>query len=481
MRAYSQEGEGAVFGWGDDFDGEDGGEDADDAEAEDVEFEDFAASLTPEETCERISKLAASHIAGVLGFELPPDLGERAFDPAAIARSPQPLPAALEFTLAAGADSAVLASCPTDRADARGHLSAPRDLSAALGEDPEAPSTSLALAAFRVPSAPERSARVRLHDPRRPSAYPRLWSLLRTVHAHCSEGRTVTNRGLYYLLATADHALWGPGAHAAVARALGECVRLLRCSRRAMGITTAGRGLAAGRLEVREFGTAATDDGLWRDFSGIHAPPYEIPGDIDAVEATSASGGVRVAASYALVVEKDAVFDRLRRERIWERVPLVLVTAKGFPDLATRAFLRGIQNRFPSVATLGLVDWNPSGALILRAYRSGSARAALESARYALEVKWLGVRLADITNGVRDGAATMPLTSLDRAKIRNLLETADARTEAGRATRSELSEMARLDRKAEIESLCPLEHGGGGGGASLSEYVVGKIVRGEYV
>jgi hypothetical protein len=66
----------------------------------------FAASLTPEETCERIAKLAAAHIAGVLGFELPPDLGERALDPAAIARSPQPLPGALEFTLAAGAESA---------------------------------------------------------------------------------------------------------------------------------------------------------------------------------------------------------------------------------------------------------------------------------------------------------------------------------------------------------------------------------------
>ena len=105
MRAYSQEGEGAVFGWGDDFDGEDAGEDAEDAEAEDVEFEDFAASLTPEETCDRILRLASAHIAGVLGFELPPDLGERALDPGAIARSPQPLPGALEFTLAAGAES----------------------------------------------------------------------------------------------------------------------------------------------------------------------------------------------------------------------------------------------------------------------------------------------------------------------------------------------------------------------------------------
>ena len=468
MRAHSQEGEGAVFGWGDDFDGDEGGQDADDAEAEDVEFEDFAASLTPEETCERITKLAAAHIAGVLGFELPPDLCERDFDPAAIARLPQPLPGALEFTLAAGADSAVLASCPDDRADARGQLFPPRDR-AELGEG---------LIAFRAPSAPERSARVRLHDPRRFLAYPRLWSLLRTVHAHCSEGRTVTNRGLYYLLATADHALWGPNAPSAVARALGECVRLLRCSRRAMGITTAGRGLAAGRIAVREFD--GPGGGVWRDFGGVDAAPYEIPGDIDAVERNHASGGVRVAASYALVVEKDAVFDRLRRERVWERVPLVLVTAKGFPDLATRAFLKGIQTRFPSITTLGLVDWNPSGALILRAYRSGSARAALESAAYALEVKWLGVRIADVPPEVRNGAASMPLTRLDRAKIRNLLETADARTEAGRALRGELAEMARLDRKAEIESLCPLEHGGAGG-ASLSEYVVGKIVRGEYV
>ena len=467
MRAHSQEGEGAVFGWGDDFDGDEGGQDADDAEAEDVEFEDFAASLTPEETCERITKLAAAHIAGVLGFELPPDLCERDFDPAAIARLPQPLPGALEFTLAAGADSAVLASCPDDRADARGQLFPPRDR-AELGEG---------LIAFRAPSAPERSARVRLHDPRRFLAYPRLWSLLRVVHAHCSEGRTVTNRGLYYLLATADHALWGSDARSAVARALGECVRLLRCSRRSMGITTAGRGLVAGRIAVRDF-----DDpnGVWRDFGGVNAAPYEIPGDIDAVERNRASGGVRVAASYALVVEKDAVFDRLRRERVWERVPLVLVTAKGFPDLATRAFLKGIQTRFPSITTLGLVDWNPSGALILRAYRSGSARAALESAAYALEVKWLGVRIADVPPEVRNGAASMPLTRLDRAKIRNLLETADARTEAGRALRGELAEMARLDRKAEIESLCPLEHGGAGG-ASLSEYVVGKIVRGEYV
>ena len=188
-------------------------------------------------------------------------------------------------------------------------------------------------------------------------------------------------------------------------------------------------------------------DGVWRDFARRYCAPYEIPGDIDAVERYARSGFVKVSASYCLVVEKDSVFDRLRAERVWERVPLVLITAKGFPDLATRCFIKQIQTYFPSTQTLGLVDWNPSGALILRAYRSGSARAALESARYALEMKWLGVRFRDIQASVR-GGASMPLTRLDRAKIRNLLETADNRTEAGRALRSELEEMARLDRKA---------------------------------
>jgi meiotic recombination protein SPO11 len=39
------------------------------------------------------------------------------------------------------------------------------------------------------------------------------------------------------------------------------------------------------------------------------------------------------------VVEKDAIFQRLSEDRLADRLPMVLVTAKGMPDLATRAFL----------------------------------------------------------------------------------------------------------------------------------------------
>jgi hypothetical protein len=46
-----------------------------------------------------------------------------------------------------------------------------------------------------------------------------------------------------------------------------------------------------------------------------------------------------VSARYILVIEKDAIFQRLAEDRLHERLPLVLVTAKGNPDLATRAFI----------------------------------------------------------------------------------------------------------------------------------------------
>jgi len=48
---------------------------------------------------------------------------------------------------------------------------------------------------------------------------------------------------------------------------------------------------------------------------------------------------IRVSARYILVVEKDCIFQRLNEDRLADRLPMVLVTAKGMPDLATRAFL----------------------------------------------------------------------------------------------------------------------------------------------
>ncbi len=55
-----------------------------------------------------------------------------------------------------------------------------------------------------------------------------------------------------------------------------------------------------------------------------------------------------------------------------------MVTAKGVPDVATRAFACRLARAFPSLLPVGLVDYNPAGVVILMTYKYGSDRMAVE-------------------------------------------------------------------------------------------------------
>ena len=96
-----------MFAWGqDDFDRDDAGD------AEDVEFEDFAASSTPEEVCAKITAIAICPFFAVLGMDVPDGPWAADFDPMTIELSPQPLPGAFEYELAADTRAAVLTALP---------------------------------------------------------------------------------------------------------------------------------------------------------------------------------------------------------------------------------------------------------------------------------------------------------------------------------------------------------------------------------
>jgi DNA topoisomerase VI subunit A len=78
---------------------------------------------------------------------------------------------------------------------------------------------------------------------------------------------------------------------------------------------------------------------------------------------------------HVLVIEKDAVFRSLCDAKLWNMAPLILVTAQGMPDIATRAFLKQAYLQLPGQLTFhGLVDWNPSGILILANYKCGPTK-----------------------------------------------------------------------------------------------------------
>nr|XP_019010716.1 uncharacterized protein I206_04018 [Kwoniella pini CBS 10737]OCF49497.1 hypothetical protein I206_04018 [Kwoniella pini CBS 10737] len=106
---------------------------------------------------------------------------------------------------------------------------------------------------------------------------------------------------------------------------------------------------------------------------------------------------------WVLVVEKDAVFQTLCSTRLLEDERLgagVLITGKGFPDLASKQMLRLISKTFPDARINALVDADPHGISILSTYAFGSAnsRHSKDHARLALgdKIQWMGLKATDI-------------------------------------------------------------------------------------
>lgn len=97
---------------------------------------------------------------------------------------------------------------------------------------------------------------------------------------------------------------------------------------------------------------------------------------------------------------------------------------------------------------LGLVDWNPSGVTILKAYKYGSR--SLEGSRWTLPtLSWLGLK-SDMLVGV-SAAQLRPLTQRDRTLACTLLSSLTLLKED--AWCSELKEMSNRGYKADIECM----------------------------
>ena len=73
------------------------------------------------------------------------------------------------------------------------------------------------------------------------------------------------------------------------------------------------------------------------------------------------------------VVEKDSVFSRLKQSGILEKYSIIMVTGKGFPDLATRRLVAKLSTTLP---VLILTDCDVGGLEILCCYKFGAIRNA---------------------------------------------------------------------------------------------------------
>ncbi|OCF76313.1 hypothetical protein I204_03613 [Kwoniella mangroviensis CBS 8886] len=176
---------------------------------------------------------------------------------------------------------------------------------------------------------------------------------------------------------------------------------------------------------------------------------------IDPIERISRLESARPV-EWVLVVEKDAVLQALCSAKLLEDEKLgagVMITGKGFPDLATRQILHLIAETYPHAKIYALVDADPHGISILSTYTYGSGNTKYSNDHLELplgyRIEWLGLKATDFK---KLGIGYDDLLPLEKVDISLAMRMIKDPTLPGEWKR-ELSHMLHINRKAEIEIM----------------------------
>jgi meiotic recombination protein SPO11 len=280
--------------------------------------------------------------------------------------------------------------------------------------------------------------------------------VLSYCHFLLRERRTTTTREVYYFFVLhfrnqreCDATIW-------------QVASILQVPRVTLGLSASSKGWYCGSLQI-----VSSQDGSITDtqnVTSVEGQPITrewlqwklYDGDFD----------IQTTAKCIIVVEKEGIYKRLCEDRFFDRIPCIIVTGKGFPDLATRAFVHTMHIAFGNLPVYGVCDCNPYGVGVLWAYQQGSHRLGLDGGdRYSVPIQWLGLRpsqvnrlrranqLPDTTNVFQE------LTEHDRKKLKSLSHpthqfhhaaTADSSTNNNNAR---LDELALMQYKVELEAL----------------------------
>jgi meiotic recombination protein SPO11 len=176
-----------------------------------------------------------------------------------------------------------------------------------------------------------------------------------------------------------------------LATAIEDAVQLLRVPRFQLGIACSSKGLVSGPLLILQPSKTSGRDGTVNCLPRHYPQGFAITGNIKDIMEMK----FECHATHIVIVEKDTVFQRLvaQSEKGEEMLRgVLLVTAKGFPDVASRMFVCRIHQMHPHIPIVGICDWNPSGASIMHLYKYGSDRMVESSSCALSDIGWLGIR-----------------------------------------------------------------------------------------
>ncbi len=265
-------------------------------------------------------------------------------------------------------------------------------------------------------------------------------------HELLISNRTTTIREVYYHFVThfrnqaeCDKAIW-------------DLAAVLRIPRSALGLAASPKGWCCGCLELYD---KQTGDLMWNgrvlDVHGIAITMSLLRAEIHTEDARC-----------ILVIEKEGVYTRLSEDKFFQQYPCILVTGKGFPDIATRQWVQHLQ-RVLNLPVYGLCDGNPYGISVLHTYQYGQRAGALGASssngrrqqKSTFKMKWLGIRPSQLSELNLPPSVFQQLTDLDKKRLESLRnETHPFQQQGNSIIRAqELGDLESGGRKVELEAL----------------------------
>ncbi len=279
------------------------------------------------------------------------------------------------------------------------------------------------------------------------------------IHQLLMSNRTTTTREVFYVFVT--HFRNQRECDSVIL----DVAKVLGVSRRSLGLFASPKGWFCGCVEITRRGTLPSGKNVSGTIDGTAL--FSIQGlpitkewterddngcTDDGVEIKVFSKGAKV----ILVIEKEGVYNRLSEERIFDRYPCILVTGKGFPDLATRALVSTLHREL-RLPVAGICDCNPFGISVLALYHYAGDRMGVDGRRrYTVPIQWLGLRPSRVAQLKNENklpeTVFQTLTDLDNKRIASLLDNPEYPylTEEDEA---EVRDMKAAGYKVELEAL----------------------------
>ena len=237
--------------------------------------------------------------------------------------------------------------------------------------------------------------------------------------------RSTTTREVYYYYIThfrsqreCDTAIW-------------DVCTLLQVPRHSLGLQASSRGWFCGDIQLLDIynGTPQWNGHTYRGEQGCPiSSDWLLPS-----KKRSFTFDRTTTATCIVVVEKEGIYQRLVQDGVCHKHNCILITGKGFPDLATRACVYTLHKKL-HLPVFGLADCDPFGVAVLNCYLGGAVETATTPVhgrgdRYAVPIQWLGLRPSqvqylsqprtfyDVSYPSLPSAVFQHLTDIDRKRL----------------------------------------------------------------